>query len=42
MHTVSVVTENESKGNIDWDEWRFIESKRRYIAINETPGFNDI
>ena len=24
------VSEKERKGNIDWEEWRFTESKRRY------------
>lgn len=32
LHTRSVVSEKESNGNIDWDEWIFIETKRRYVA----------
>jgi hypothetical protein len=42
MHHWNEVSEDENKGNIDWDQWRFIESKRRYIAINEALISDDI
>lgn len=32
LHHWNVVSESESKGNVDWEEWRFIESKRRYFG----------
>jgi hypothetical protein len=38
MQHWNVVSENESEGNFDWEEWRLIESQRRYFPQISISG----